>query len=343
MCGLSLRALGDAIGGAVSHNALAKYEKGEMMPGSNVLLALSAALDQPVDFFFRPFRLIIGQVRFRKKSKFPASRQRAIREQAQDFVERYREAEELVNDVRTFTPPFNGKTVQSVDDAELFAEELRKVWKLGDAPLPNLHELMASRGIKMLELDLDSDGFDGLSAETDAGPVVVIGGHLNKNMPRKRMTEAHELGHVVLPFPEGSEESDEEKAVAAFAGAFLLPKRTFTEAFGKQRQQWTVAELKEIKRQFGVSIMGIMKRAETLGLLRAGAYKRFCILTSQWGWRTKKSEPGDEAWNGNETDGRFRQLVRRAVAEERVSLSKGAALLRIPMAEFRQEMNEIIN
>src|SRR5690606_7044153 len=137
--------------------------------------------------------------------------------------------------------------------------------------------------------------FDGLSADTEVGPVVVVAAHLNENLPRKRMTEAHELGHVTVPIADGVDEKVEEKLIAAFAGAFLLPAETFIEAFGKKRQKLAVAELIEMKAYFGASIMAIMRRARSLELITEQTYKSFCVITSQWGWRSK-GEPGDECY-----------------------------------------------
>ncbi len=341
MRGLSLRALEAAIRGVVSHNALAKYERGEMMPGSDTLIALGEALVQPVDFFFRPFRVAVNDVRFRKKAKLGVGRQKAIRELAADYVERYREAEELAGDVRQFVKPLAGRKVSTVAEAEEAATALRKVWRLGQDPLPNVFELMENKGIKVLELPDEDRDFDGLSADTDVGPVVVIAAHLNKNLPRKRMTEVHELGHLTVPMADGVTEATEEKLIGAFAGAFLLPAETFTEAFGKNRHRFTVAELVEIKAHFGASIMAIMRRARSLGLISEATYKSFCITVSQRGWRSS-GEPGDDRYGGCESDGRFRQLVRRAMAEEAISLSKGAALLCEPLGAVRKDLEQMI-
>jgi Zn-dependent peptidase ImmA (M78 family)/transcriptional regulator with XRE-family HTH domain len=341
MRGLSLRALETAIRGAVSHNALAKYERGEMLPGSDVLIALADALVQPLDFFFRPFRVGVSEVRFRKKAKLGVGRQNAIRELAADYVERYREAEELAGDVREFVAPLAGMEVSTVAEAEAAADALRKKWHLGKDPLPNVFELMENRGIKVFELPGEDRDFDGLSADTEVGPVVVIAEHLNKNLPRKRMTEVHELGHVTVPMADGVDEKTEEKFIGAFAGAFLLPAETFTEAFGKKRHKLAVAELIEMKAHFGASIMAIMRRACSLELITQSTYTNFCVVTSKWGWRSG-GEPGDDRYVGCESDGRFRQLVRRAVAEESISLSKGAALLGEPLSAVRKDLEQVI-
>lgn len=343
MRGLSLRGLEEAMHGAVSHNALAKYERGEMLPGSDVLIALADALSQSADFFVRPFRIEVSQVRFRKKAKLGIKRQAAVRELATDFVERYREAEELVGDVRVFQPPLHNRVIQSVNDAETAADELRNAWNLGTDPLPNVFELLESKGIKVLELPDEDRDFDGLSAATDVGPVVVVATHLDQNLPRKRMTEVHELGHIVTSMTAGVDEKTEERLVAAFAGAFLLPRESFVEAFGQHREKFTVAELVAIKARFGASIMAIMRRALSLKLITDATYKSFCVVTSKWGWRSAdKGEPGDDLYPGCESHSRFRQLVRRAVAEELISLSKGAALLGEPIEQVRKDLRQII-
>lgn len=341
MRGFSLRSLEAAMRNTVSHNALAKYERGDMHPSSDVLIALADALSQPVDFFYRPFRLEVSQVRFRKKARLSVTRQKAICELAADYVERYREAEELVGDVRVFQPPLSDRRVGTVADAEKAAADLRAEWKLGHDPLPNLFELMESNGIKVLELPDEGRGFDGLSADSAVGPVVVIASHLNKNLPRKRMTEAHELGHLVALVAPEIDAKTEEKIIAAFAGAFLMPADSFAEAFGQNRHRFTVAELIELKARFGASIMAIMRRALSLRLIHEPTYKSFCITVSGWGWRSK-GEPGDECYVGCESDGRFRQLVRRAIAEETISLSKGAALLREPLTNVRRDLKQVI-
>jgi len=69
LAGLSQDKLVEAIDQQVSKNAIAKYERAEMMPNSKVLIALSKALDVKTDYFFRPFTVEIDQVEFRKKSK----------------------------------------------------------------------------------------------------------------------------------------------------------------------------------------------------------------------------------------------------------------------------------
>jgi len=342
MRGWSLRELSARIDGAVTYAALAKYENGEMSPSSPVLLALAEALMQSPDFFFRPTRLELTNVRFRKKSRLSATTEKAFCDQALDFVERYQEIEELTGEAHHFVPPFPRREIKAPKDAEKLAMELRGKWELGLDPLPNVQQLLEGVGIKVFELPTEDRQFDGLKAETEAGPVIVLASWLNQNRPRKRMTEVHELAHIVLPFPEDVDEAEEEDAAARFAGAFLLPEETFRKAFGQHRQNLGLGELIELKLMFGVSIMAIMKRAEQLELISASVFRRFCMYANQHGWR-KNGEPGDDRYVRPEQHGRFRQLVMRAVAEEIISLSKGAELLKQDLNSVRRDLQEVIS
>jgi Zn-dependent peptidase ImmA (M78 family)/transcriptional regulator with XRE-family HTH domain len=343
MARLSLRELSEAIGNKVSYNALSKYEKGEMMPGGEVLAAVASALKQPLDFFFRSHRVELANINFRKRLKLPVSEEESIVEMARDFFERYSEVEQLLGCGVTYEPPFGPReTVETEARAEEMAELLRgpSKWNLGSDPLPNVHELLELHGLKVYEARTKDEAFDGFSGMANGSPVVVIAGWLNRNLPRKRMTEAHELAHVVLRIPNKVPTREMERIVSRFAGALLLPQESFEKMFGRNRQTISLGELIQIKAFFGVSIMAIMKRAEQLGLISPAVYKRFCIFANQQRWRAN-GEPGDDKYRGDESHGRFRQIVFRAVAEGLISSSRGAAYLQVTLDEFRGEFKQL--
>lgn len=337
MRALSLRGLAEALKGALSHNALAKYENGEMMPGSDVLGQLADALGQPPDFFFRPFTLHLKEIKFRKRARLGVKGAEAIREQALEYFERYHEIEELLGEVRRFEGKLEIKPVKTPKEADDAADDLRRKWKLGRDPLPNLVELLETKGIKVYELEMEEDDCDGFSAETEMGPVIVLAP--KKNLLRKRMTIAHEAAHVVLPLAASLTEKEEENVAKRFAGALLLPKETFIAEFGKIRSGISIAELIELKVNFGASISAIMMRAKQLNLISEAVFLRFC--KEAVAWRSARAEPGDERYHGNESHSRFRQLVHRAVAEDQISMSKAAALLGQNLGDFRKELQEV--
>jgi Zn-dependent peptidase ImmA (M78 family)/transcriptional regulator with XRE-family HTH domain len=337
MKGWSLRELAVATDGKVSHNALARYERGEMSPGSGILVAVAMAVQQPADFFFRSFTVNLGEISYRKRVALAGKKVKAAVEQATDFFERYCEAEELTGDIIAFKPPFlAADTISKPEDADMFADKLRMKWELGNDPIPSVVGLLERKGFKVCELELDLK-MDGFSAEADGRPLVVLGQIDNK--PRKRMTCVHEAAHIILPMPD--DDKLEEKIAYRFAGAFLLPQEVFVYEFGKFRNRIGLSELMELKDVFGVSMMGIMVRAKQLQMISNETYVKFCKYANKPGWR-KKGEPDDGRCMCDETPARFKQLVRRAVAEERITLSKGAALLKQDLNSFRKELQGMV-
>ena len=340
MAGLSLRELSQQIGKAVSHAALAKYEKGDMMPDSALLVRLSRVLGQSPDFFLRPPTLELGNVRFRKMARLSPTLEKAVQEQAVDYFERYAEIIETLGLSHPFKSPLGTSVVRTANDAEDQARELREAWKLGNDPLPSVIAMLESQGIMIHEVDTTDKHIDGLCAVTKAGPVIVLASWLSENPLRKRMTTIHELAHLLLKFPGAVESKVEEKLVARFAGAFLLPADSFRDQFGKHRSVITLEELIQLKVFYGASIMSIMMRARDLDLISEATHRKFWMECG-CKWRQQHKEPGDEKFQINEAPVRFKMLVLRAAAEGVISFSKGAGLLKMPLGRIREELQQV--
>jgi len=223
MRGMSLRALAEATTGKVSHNALSRYEKGIMLPGSKILLAVSKALNQKPDYFFRPFEVQLDGIKFRKVSKLSKKYRHSIEEAAFDYVERYSEIEQILGLETLRQNPIESLLVQVPDDVEGAAEQLRKGWHLGEDPLASTIEISEGNGVKVVEVDSPKE-FDGLSGQANNRPVIVLAKWLKDDLARKRLTLLHEVGHLLLRFSSVIDERTEEKICYRFAGAMLIPK-----------------------------------------------------------------------------------------------------------------------
>jgi Zn-dependent peptidase ImmA (M78 family)/DNA-binding XRE family transcriptional regulator len=331
MEGLSLRALSDEIGGAVSHNALAKYERGEMMPDGKTFEALAKALKQKDDFFFRPVTAEIKLVEFRDKSKLPEKQEKALRHQAQDHFERYLEIEGLLGIGKKFKNPLAGENYETPDSIEKAADRARSRWKLGMNPILNLVQALEQNGIKVYEIDAP-DEFEGFSGWIDGSPIIVINSK-GKNILRLRQTLAHELGHILLK-GHLSPKLNEDKMARRFAAAFLFPKDAFTQALGGHRKSFTLKELIEIKAAWGISMTSVIMRAKELDLIPNALYRRFWQYDGKK-WQEAKGEPGDKKYKGVEKSKRFQKLVYRAIAEEEITLMKACELLDISLDDLR--------
>jgi Zn-dependent peptidase ImmA (M78 family)/transcriptional regulator with XRE-family HTH domain len=330
MAGFSMDRLAQETGGIITKQAISKYENNKMKPNSQVLNALSKALGVKAEYFFRDSKVSFSGLEFRKRSRLAKKTEDRIKQKTLDFLERYVEVEEVLNQNAKYKNPLSGLKIKNRDDIEQAAKKLRKKWHLGDAPISNLMELLEDKGIRIYEVDVD-DEFDGLSAFVGNIPVIAV--RAQNDLVRKRFTIAHELGHIMLDFSADRDHSP-EKLCHSFAGALLLPENIIFAELGRQRSKVTLWELKKLKGIYGISIQAIMARAHNLSIISNYSYREFCIILNKRGW--KKEEPG--TYEGKERPNRFKQLVYHAVAEEIISFSRGAELLNMVLPEFRRRV-----
>ena len=336
MAGMSLEALAQATGFLVSKQAIGKYEKGQINPSSEVLLALAKALGVKADYFFRSSHFVIEGLAFRKKSKLSKKEEDRIKYQTIDFLQKYIEIEKILNLSHAADKPLvRRKNIRNHQDIELAAADIRQSWNLGNAPIPQLTELLEDKGFKILEVET-SENFAGLSGYVAGMDIPVIAVIKKGDCVRKRFTIAHELAHLLFDFTD-CENNDHEKLCHTFAGALLLPEKVLQEEFGGERKKLTEWELKKLKGIYGISMQAIMARARVLGLVSENTYRMFQIYVSKNGWR--RDEPGQ--YSSMEKANRFKQLVLHAAAEQIISYSKGAEFLNLPLADFQREVHVV--
>jgi Zn-dependent peptidase ImmA (M78 family)/DNA-binding XRE family transcriptional regulator len=338
LAGLSLRELSNALGGIVSHNAISKYEKGEMMPDGKVLIALSKVLDVKTDYFLRPKSVEIGNIEFIKKSSLTVKQTSAIKEIIKDNIERYIELESFLQFENRFENPIKDVKIENAGSIENAVAQLLHSWDLGINALPNIIEILEDKDIKIVEIDVD-EKFDGLSGwANEIIPIIVV--NKNFSVERKRFTCLHELGHLLLNFQsESFNNKDIEHFCHQFAGAMLLPKETIFKELGKKRNSISINELIYVKESYGISIQAIMARAKSLGIISSDQYIKFRIWVNKN--ENHKKEIGFGEYKGVEHSSRFKQLLYRAAAEEIISMSKAASLSNVKLAQFRDEFMAI--
>ena len=137
--GLSLRALADLV--SLSHAAIKKYEDGYVYPSSDMLLKLAKALKVRVDFFFRPVKVSLENIKFRKRQKLSTKAEEAIKFEVIGQIERRLELENLYpsSPIKPFSLPDNfPQKIHHFEEIEPLAEKLRHHWKLGLAPIHDL-------------------------------------------------------------------------------------------------------------------------------------------------------------------------------------------------------------
>lgn len=333
MKGYSMDELVSKMGNNVSKMAISKYENCQLAPNSTIIISLSKALQQPIDYFFRPFSVQIESIKFRKtRSRLPAKQEKAIKESVSDLIERYLNIEETCNASVNFSSPLV-ESIDSDSDIKKSALKIRKDWKLGTDGIVNVIDLLEEHGVKVMEIDAPSS-FDGLSSMVnDKYPVVI----LNKTFSseRKRFTALHELGHLVLRFSESILEKEEESSCNLFANEMLIPETVFKNLLGTKRHDISYQELKAIQIQFGISSDALMYKAKSCGIISEQRYRAFCIQKNK---SSDFKQMIEKSYYPNEESLRFPRLVYNALSNELITLSKAASLLRQPVEKVRGDL-----
>lgn len=339
MAGMSLQDLSDALGNKVTKQSLNKYELGEMKPTSEVLLMLSKTLNVKPDYFLKKDSVELGEVLFRKRASLSKKIEDAIVEKVRDYVERYLEIENILSIQSKFVNPLKSRILYSRKDVEDAANELRKVWELGNNPIPNLVEMLELKGIKVL-LIKDVDDIDGLAVLTSTGIPVVVVNVNNKSVERIRFTIIHELAHLLLDLtPVAKEKKQEEIFCHLFATCFLIPSDQLKRLIGQGKRGYiNIKELESIKEYYGISIRAILHRLKDMEVITEVYYQKWMVwLTKNYG---AKNEPGK--YQGEEKSKGLEQMVGRALSEGIISISKAAALCNTTINHLRKDFISVI-
>lgn len=220
-----------------------------------------------------------------------------------------------------------------------------------------------------VEEDQVDPGFFGLSVGPhDGGPAIVVNTWERISVERWIFTAAHELAHLLLhhsayDVEETAADKMEETEANAFAAHFLMPQVTFRQEWDEASGLSFVDRVLKVKRIFRVSYATVLYRLGELYPQHSGQlWARFRFdYQRQYGQRLGKAdEPGrlpPEEFGSDIQEGypvalrshelerlrpfdfrqdRLARLVRRAIDQEKVSLSRGAEILGVDLRVLRQ-------
>lgn len=268
----------------VAQGTLSRYENNLREPDEAMLEKLSTVLDVSVPFLRHSFRLqgalaVDAHMRRQKTTKasewsLAEARLNLLRMRSTFLFER------VPMRVENYVPTFDPDDIVPADAARL----VRAQWKLPVGPVRNLIRWVESAGVLVVEEDLGTRRIDGLSQWAADHPVVM----LNASMPpdRKRLTLAHELGHLVLHTQ--FVDSDMEIQANDFAAELLMPDHVISPAL----RGLSMGKLLELKGEWGVSMQALFERAYRMGRVTTEERRRFYSSMNSRGW--KRVEPGAE-------------------------------------------------
>lgn len=315
----------------LSKMAISYYEKGERTPDMNTLKKLAEVLNINImDFMLvRNDKLIFQHGAFRKNSRLNKSKQEYMREEIEEYFNRFYNIVNILGEKVLPEAPSTGVLVLS-DDNEVNARALRGLLKLSlVGPIGNLVNIVENNGVLVYQHVVNGGTYSGMNGSIDGRPYIAV--NVGMSSERQRFTIAHELAHIFFDWS-SVDESICESLCNLIAGSFLFPSDDALRELGVKRRSLS-CDLKITAVEFGISVQCLAYRARELKIINETAYREFNILVSKLGWR--KGEPSRIEL---EVSNLFRQLVFRAIAEGEISIQKGAELLRVSFSEVESEL-----
>lgn len=283
--GLRQAEVAEAVG--ITAVALSRYENGLRTPGPDTLPLLAAALGVTVDLLEHAGRSRSGMAmdaHMRRRATAPTT----VWKQLEASLNMCRwHVGRLFESISMHTEANVPRLDVEDYDPATAARIVRMQWHMPAGPVRQLTPWLEAAGCVVVSKDFGNRRVDGLSQWAGAVPVMMI----NEAMPtdRRRLTMAHELGHLVMHNTAMGDDEDVEGQANAFAAEFLMPADFIRPSIRNLK----VGQLPGLKAQYGVSMAAIVERAYRFGYLtptqRTSMYKMFGAR----GWRT--SEPGSDA------------------------------------------------
>ncbi|MHB1497634.1 MAG: helix-turn-helix domain-containing protein [Acidimicrobiales bacterium] len=281
--GLTQAELGGIVG--VTQVAINRYESGDREPDDEMVRALADALGVSERLLrhgdrFRGALAVDAHMRRQKSTKASIWRRveadlNLLRVHSSLLFEEVSLRSE--QSVPTFDPEYT-----SPEDAARF---VRAQWRMPIGPVVNLVRWMEAAGCLIFEEDFGTHRIDGMSQWVGDHPVILL--NLVTTPDRRRLTLAHELGHLTLHSNDVHENAEEQ--ANEFAAELLMPET----AIRIELRRRDLGTLLDIKREWGVSMQAIFERAYRLRVATAPERTAFYKAMNTRGWKTK--EPGAEA------------------------------------------------
>ena len=337
--GYSLRHLSNALGGSPTAQAIGKYERGEMMPNSSILIQLARTLDISPEFLLSERVEKLEVPEFRKLSGTSAKDRARVEAVVIDSLQRYLAIEDILElgNSSWSTRPSGNRFIGLYEDGESLAQDVRREWKLGIDPILNMTALLEDRGIKVFAIPLP-ERVSGLTClvrrpnRKAMVPAIVVNRRMT--LERRRFTLAHELAHRLI---DKSSPVDHEKASNAFAGAFLMHRDHLVREVGENRRALGYQELVQLKRMYRVSAAALLVRLQQVGIIDESTLT-YAFKTFAKGWRKSEPEPLEVSGKEGtyELPRRFERLCYWALAEKFIDLGKACELLQRPFTDVER-------
>jgi Zn-dependent peptidase ImmA (M78 family)/transcriptional regulator with XRE-family HTH domain len=292
--GMTDEEFADAIG--VTRQSVGAYETGANSPRGDVFSKIIATTRQPPAFFTTPRknnaeRFLTPTWRSLKRMQRPDRLRIGRRLEWAYYVAEF--MAEYIDLPAVHLPTIDFDFERDGNERiEEIADQVRQFWNVGFGPLTDLAPLLEYNGIVAVEEAVKCDDMDAVSRWQGGRPYLLYAADQDGNS-RKLFNLAHELGHLVLhnAIEVNSRNLDRlENQANRFAGAFLMPRRTFA----REIANTTIDYFLSLKGRWRIAVAAMVYRCKELGILNPDQVKYLWKQMNARGIR--KREPLDNAF-----------------------------------------------
>lgn len=286
--GLTKKQLSDKIN--KSPSAVSQIERGLIRPDLETFVSVTFALEMPPSFFIakqvseEPIDLASCHFRSLRSTS------QAMRRQSTRRGELFIDFMEILKSKGVIFPPEQisnfHESAGNDDEIERASISLRRQWDMGLGPIPNIVNLVESKGVFVLPLQNAVHKVDAYSTWRGKQPCMLIS--YEKPASRIRFDVSHELGHLTMHEDVAAGDARAERQANRFAGAFLAPRESFVEECPRS---WSFEAFKRLKDRWKMSIQALLYRAKDLGMISVSTQRRAMIQLSMDG---KRKDEGKE-------------------------------------------------
>ncbi len=308
------------LGEPLSKAAISNYEREKRTAKPSILIKLGQAIGLKASFFLSEPTVEIVWIAFRRHYKPGKKKREEIKAYARLESEKLFYLQSILQNSDNISFP-KRHPLSNFSAVEKMADELRRKWGLGVAPVISVTQCIETNGGFLIPFSkIAGREFDGLTGWVNGKyPLIVV----NSNAPldRLRFDIAHELGHLII---DGAslKPKEEESLAHRFAASFLVPASSAKRELGSRRRAISFDELAILKQKWGLSMAAWIRRAFDLDIISASMYKNMNIELNKRGWRM--SEPVE--FTGNEDPAMLKQLTMRALVEDIITPEKAENL-----------------
>lgn len=263
---------------------ISRLENGHHYPEEQTVVAISKALNFPVEFFHGDDIDAVTKegVSFRSLTAMKAAeRDAAI---AAGHIA-YLLADWTVS--RYNLPPSDIIDTSQERDPARAARLLRQHWGLGEQPIKHMIKLLEAKGIRVFSLAENTATLDAFSCWRGDTPYIFL--NTAKTAERSRFDAAHELGHLVMHKHGGPQQGKSaEYEAQLFAASFLMPQ---SDIEAKIPRAISLDKIVIAKRRWGVSASALAYRLNKIGVLSDWLYRGMIIEMGRRGYR--ENEPNE--------------------------------------------------